>query len=123
MTVGAVTAQLRTTDLEASIRFWTEGVGLELDFLYGNFYAGIRTAGGGLFHLKHVDTPDPSIAYVRHGDHLHLYIDTDDAHAMVAALARRGIDPVTPLHETDWGTREFAILDDQGHTIYFGEIL
>jgi len=122
VTIGAVTAQLRTTDLEASIRFWTEVVGLEIDFVYGPFYAGIR-AGGSVFHLKHVDEPDPSIAYVRRGDHLHLYLETDDAPGMIAALAEKGIDPVTPLHETDWGTREFAILDDQGHTIYFGEIL
>ena len=120
--IGVVTAQLRTTDLEASIRFWTEAVGLELDFVYGDFYAGIST-GAGLFHLKHVDAPDPSIAFVRQGDHFHLYLDTDDARDALAALAAKGIHPVTPLHETDWGTREFAILDDQGHTIYFGERL
>jgi uncharacterized glyoxalase superfamily protein PhnB len=28
---------------------------------------------------------------------------------------------VKALHDTDWGTREFAIKDDQGHTLYFGE--
>ena len=26
-----------------------------------------------------------------------------------------------PLHETLWARREFAIRDDQGHTLYFGE--
>jgi hypothetical protein len=25
------------------------------------------------------------------------------------------------VHETDWGTREFVIKDDPGHTLYFGE--
>jgi hypothetical protein len=25
------------------------------------------------------------------------------------------------VHETAWGTREFVIKDDQGHTLYFGE--
>jgi len=122
VTVRAVTAQLRTTDLEGSIAFWTQAVGLELAFLYSDFYAGIR-AGAGIFHLKHVDTPDPSIAYVEAGRHLHLYLDVDDAKAMVAALEARGIRPMIPLHETDWGTLEFAIFDDQGHTIYFGETL
>jgi uncharacterized glyoxalase superfamily protein PhnB len=28
---------------------------------------------------------------------------------------------VTALHDTPWGTREFVIKDDQGHTLYFGE--
>ena len=25
------------------------------------------------------------------------------------------------VHDTAWGTKEFAIKDSQGHTIYFGE--
>jgi catechol 2,3-dioxygenase-like lactoylglutathione lyase family enzyme len=25
------------------------------------------------------------------------------------------------VHETAWGTRELAIKDNQGHTVYFGE--
>jgi hypothetical protein len=25
------------------------------------------------------------------------------------------------LHETPWATRELAVKDDQGHTLYFGE--
>jgi len=25
------------------------------------------------------------------------------------------------VHETPWGTREFAVKDDQGHTLYFGQ--
>jgi len=28
---------------------------------------------------------------------------------------------VKDVHETAWGTREFVIKDDQGHTVYFGE--
>lgn len=120
MSVGAVTAQLRTTDLQGSVRFWTEAVGLELEFLYDDFYAGIRT-GAGAFHLKLVDTPDPSMAYVEAGRHFHLYLDTDDARRMLDSLAAHGIQPRIPLHETEWGTIEFAIFDDQGHTIYFGE--
>jgi len=36
-------------------------------------------------------------------------------------LARRGVPIVTALHETPWGTREFVIRGDQGHTLYFSE--
>jgi catechol 2,3-dioxygenase-like lactoylglutathione lyase family enzyme len=54
MAVTNITPQLRTIDLENSIRFYTERVGLELAFRHSNFYAGIR-AGGGSFHLKLVD--------------------------------------------------------------------
>jgi catechol 2,3-dioxygenase-like lactoylglutathione lyase family enzyme len=60
MLISGVTPQLRTRDLDASIRFYTEKVGLTLEFRHSDFYAGIR-AGDQVFHLKHVDSTDPSI--------------------------------------------------------------
>ena len=54
MHISGAIAQLRTTDLAESIRFYTTKVGLTLEFQYMDFYAGIR-AGSQLFHLKLVD--------------------------------------------------------------------
>jgi catechol 2,3-dioxygenase-like lactoylglutathione lyase family enzyme len=120
MTITGAIAQLRTTDLAGSIRFYTETLGLTLEFQYRDFYAGIR-AGGQLFHLKLVDEPDPSVEYVDGGEHFHLYFETDDAVAAAAALRRRGVPLVKDVHDTAWGTKEFVIKDDQGHTLYFGQ--
>jgi catechol 2,3-dioxygenase-like lactoylglutathione lyase family enzyme len=120
MQVSSATAQLRTTNIAESIRFYTTKVGLTLDFHYHDFYAGIR-AGSQLFHLKLSDEKDPSIAFVDDGEHFHLYFQTDDAAAAAAALKSNGVQLVKEVHETAWGTREFAIKDDQGHTLYFGE--
>jgi catechol 2,3-dioxygenase-like lactoylglutathione lyase family enzyme len=61
-----VIAQLRTTDLAGTIRFYTEMMGLTLDFQYEDFYAGIR-AGRQVFHLKRVAETDPSIEFVDRG--------------------------------------------------------
>lgn len=120
MITGAV-AQLRTTDLEGSIAFWTERVGLPLAFRYRDFYAGIGT-GAALFHLKRVDEADPSIPWVRAGGHLHLYLTAEDAAASAAQMQARGVVLTAPLRDKAWGTREFAFRDDQGHTIHVGEI-
>ena len=122
MRISSAIAQLRTTDLHASIDFYVAQVGLTLAFQYEDFYAGIR-AGGQLFHLKLVDEKDPSIAFVDRGEHFHLYLETDDAVATAEALERNGVPLVKGVHETDWGTKEFVIKDDQGHTLYFGERL
>jgi catechol 2,3-dioxygenase-like lactoylglutathione lyase family enzyme len=122
MKISSAIAQLRTTDLPASIRFYTEKVGLTLEFQYEDFYAGIR-AGDQLFHLKHVDEKDPSIDYVDEEGHFHLYFETDDAAATAEALKKNGVPLVTDVHETAWNTRELVIHDDQGHTLYFGEAL
>jgi catechol 2,3-dioxygenase-like lactoylglutathione lyase family enzyme len=120
MRISSAIAQLRTTDLAESIRFYTTKVGLTLAFQYQDFYAGIR-AGSQLFHLKLVDQKDPSIDFVDRGEHFHLYLETDDAQAAADALKKNGVRLAKDVHETAWGTREFVIKDDQGHTLYFGE--
>jgi catechol 2,3-dioxygenase-like lactoylglutathione lyase family enzyme len=120
MAISSVITQLRTTNLSQSIRFYTEKVGLTLEFQYQDFYAGIR-AGNQVFHLKLVDEKDPSIAFVDKGDHFHLYFGTDDVQAIADALKRNGVRLVKDVHDTPWGTRELAIKDDQGHTLYFGQ--
>lgn len=122
MPITGAIAQLRTTNLAESIRFYTEKVGLVLDFQFEDFYAGIR-AGDQLFHLKLADHKDPTIQVVDEGDHFHLYFGTDDAIGTAEALKRKGVALVRDVHDTDWGTREFVIHDDQGHTLYFGQRL
>jgi catechol 2,3-dioxygenase-like lactoylglutathione lyase family enzyme len=111
---------LRTTDLQASIRFYTTSLGLELEFQHEDFYAGIR-AGNQTFHLKLVDTKDPSIDVVERDGHLHLYFETPDVVTAAEEVRRAGVPLVEDVHSTAWRTREFVIRDDQGHTLYFGE--
>ena len=120
MRISGVIAQLRTTNLAESIRFYTTQIGLALEFQHEDFYAAVR-AGDQLIHLKLVDERDPSIDFVEQGDHFHLYLATDDAVSAAASLRQRGIRLVKDVHETPWGTLEFAIKDDQGHTLYFGQ--
>ncbi|MES2713364.1 MAG: VOC family protein [Pseudomonadota bacterium] len=120
MRVLGVAPQLRTTDLEASITFWTQVMNQALAFRVGDFYAGIQ-AGAQVIHLKRVDAPDPSIAFVAQGDHLHLWLETDDVDAAAAALLARGAALRSPPHDTDWGTRELILVDDQGHTIHLAQ--
>jgi catechol 2,3-dioxygenase-like lactoylglutathione lyase family enzyme len=122
MRILSITPQLRTTDLDASIRFYTEKLGFSVEFQFEGFYAGIR-AGNASFHLKLVDDPDPSIPFVVEGEHLHLYFGVEDAVAAAAELKQRGVPLTQEVRDTEWGTREFALRDDQGHTLYFGQRL
>ena len=71
--------------------------------------------------LKLVDEVDSSIAFVDQGEHFHLYLETDDVVAAAERLRLAGVDFEREVHETPWGTREFVIKDDQGHTLYFGQ--
>jgi len=120
MTISRIVPQLRTTDFAASLDFYTNKLGLAIEFQYRDFYAGLRS-GSQMFHLKQVDERDPSIDYVDEEGHLHLYFVTDDIDAVAAQLKSKGVPLVKDVHETDWSTRELVIRDDQGHTLYFGQ--
>jgi len=122
MNITGIAPQLRTTDIGASIDFYTRKLGFVVEFNYEDFYVGLR-AGNQLIHLKHVDEKDPSIDYVDEGGHLHLYLQTTYVTAAAARLKSFGVPLVEDVHETPWRTREIVIRDDQGHTLYLGEPL
>lgn len=122
MKISGASCQLWTTDLAQSIDFYTDKIGLTLEFRYEDFYAGIR-AGEQVFHLKYVCEKDPTIDFVDENGHFHLYIGTDNADELAATLKNNGVEFAEEVHDTDWGSKEFVIKDDQGHTIYFGQNL
>ncbi len=122
MTVSGVIPQLRTTNLDDSIDFYVSKLGFALEFRYSDFYAGIKV-GAHSFHLKLIDSTDPSIAFVSEEGHLHLYFPTDDVDAEAERLRRNGVVLRGDVADTEWGTREFWIQDNQGHVLYFGQRL
>src|SRR5688572_19563713 len=103
MLITNLSPQLRTTDLAASIQFYTKQLGFTVEFQYEDFYAGIR-AGEQVFHLKQIDEKDPSIDFVNDGDHFHLYLLTDDASSAAQVLQNNGVTLVREVHDTPWGT-------------------
>lgn len=120
MTVLGVVPQIRTTNMNASIDFYTSILGMDEKFRYQDFYAGI-SAGGQTFHLKLVDEVDPSIEFVEKGNHLHLYFLTDDVEALASECKAKGLSFYKELEKTPWDTWEFAVRDNQGHILYFGQ--
>jgi catechol 2,3-dioxygenase-like lactoylglutathione lyase family enzyme len=122
MTVLGVVPQLRTTSLDESIDFYVSKLGFVLEFRYSDFYAGIKV-GIQSFHLKLVDSQDPGIPFVSEGGHLHLYFPIDDADAEALRLRRNGVMLREGVVDTQWGTREFWVDDNQGHVLCFGQRL
>ena len=120
MAASGVIPQVRTTNLDESIDFYVAKLGFELAFKYDDFYAGIKV-GEQSFHLKLVDTQDPSIPFVSEGGHLHLYFTTSDVDADARKLKRNGVVFRQDVADTAWGMREFLVIDNQGHVLCFGQ--
>lgn len=121
MRITGVIPQLRTTNLHESIDFYVSKLGFALAFTYDDFYAGIQVGAQSL-HLKLVDHVDPSIAFVATEGHLHVYFTTDDVDGEARRLRRNGVVLRDDVADTPWGTREFSLLDPQGHVLHFGQV-
>lgn len=119
MRITSVATQLRVVDLERALQFYVGTLGFEEEFRFRDFYAGV-TAGGTAIHLKKIDGTDPSAAFVREGDHLHVYIRVMDLDAASQDL-RDKVEIVYPITTKPWGDREFTIRDPDGHTIYLAQ--
>ena len=63
----------------------------------------------------------PVLAGATIGGSVPLYVDTDDAEGLYADLDAAGVEVVKSPHTTDFGWRQFAVLDCNGNVLRFGE--
>jgi catechol 2,3-dioxygenase-like lactoylglutathione lyase family enzyme len=109
---------LSVTDLAASVRFYCDVLGLELDFLWGEppSYGRVRHTGDGAPIYIHL-SPAPPASIAPCELRLHVGRDVDGLHA---AYAARGADVGPAPRNQPWGLREFELRDPDGHLLIFG---
>ena len=113
---------LRATDARALIRFLVDVVGFEETAVYGEgdvvHHAELSWPLGGGIMLGSVrddatDGPTPA-------GQCSAYIVVDEPDALCARMQAGGANVVVDLHDTDYGSRDFAIRDPEGNRWYFG---
>lgn len=119
MTVESCIPVIPSADLEKSLRFWVEGLGLTID-------REMRQEGrlvGCMVHNEHVyfwlnqraGTADKPENY--HG--IQLYWSPTDIYATRERLKQLGFD-VSEIMDRDYGQTEFFLTDDDGFSHCFG---
>ena len=119
MIVESCIPVIPSADIEKSLRFWVEGLGLIMD-------REMRLEGrliGCMVHNKHIyfwlnqraGTP------VKPGDYngIQLYWTTADIHETRERLKQLGYD-VSDIVDRDYGQTEFFLTDDDGYSHCFG---
>lgn len=119
MYITSLATQLRVANLDRALHFYTDTLGFVEEFRYRDVHAAVH-AGGTSLHLKQVDTIDPSIEFVRNGDHLHLFVRVIDLEETFRELLGK-VEIVHPITTKTSGDREFTIRDPDGHTICLAE--
>jgi len=111
-----VVPQLRMTDAARSRAFYVEQLGFQVDWEH-QFEPGlplflqITRAGQTLFLTAHAGDCEPGGA---------VYFWVPDVDACYTAFTARGVRPVKPVGDTDYGVREFLIHDPDGNRLRFG---
>jgi uncharacterized glyoxalase superfamily protein PhnB len=114
---------LRARDARALIKFLTEAFGFSEVVVYGEgdqvAHAQLSWPPGGGIMLGSAreDQQDPWA--LRPGS-FGAYVVTDEPDALFARAAAAGATVVRELHETDYGSRDFAVRDPEGNLWSFG---
>ena len=114
--------QLLVTDLARSLSFFTEKLGFETQFSYGEppFYAQVAR-GAAHLNLRCVPEPlaDPSLA--RREGYLAASICVDSIKELFLEYQANGVEFAQHLRTEPWGARTFIVADPDGNLILFAE--
>ena len=102
------------SDLSKSIEFYTETLGFQLDFIYGEpqFYAGLFKDSIEL-HLVSKNLRQPAGSG-------NLSILTDEVDDLHQKLIEAKVQIIVPPDDRDYGLRDFSCKDLDGNIIVFG---
>jgi uncharacterized glyoxalase superfamily protein PhnB len=114
---------LRARDARALIRFLVDVVGFEETAVYGEgdvvHHAQLSWPLGGGIMLGSVREVEGDPWPVPPGTSA-AYVVADDIDALHARVAAAGVEITDPPHDTDYGSRDFAMRDPEGNRWSFG---
>ena len=114
---------LRARDARALIRFLADAFGFEETAVYGEgdivHHAQLSWPPGGGIMLGSARPADGDSWPVQPGSY-GCYVVTDDPDGLFARATAAGAEVISGLHETDYGSRDFAVRDPEGNRWSFG---
>ena len=129
MTMGAVSRTARLTgvapqflvdDLDASIGYYRDKLGFDVDFCYESFYAGVSRDGFAI-HLKCAPKTLSDRAHRKQSEHLDAYFSVSGVTALHDELRSRGALITRSLEARPWSCLDFYVEDPDGYILCFSE--
>lgn len=119
MPVNSCIPVIPSLDLEKSLRFWVEGLGLAMDrpMRRDGKLIGCMVHNERLYFWLNERPGSPIVPEDYEG--IRLYWAPDDLHALRERLQRLGY-AVSEIEDRDYGQTEFFVTDDDGYSHCFG---
>ena len=117
-TLLAAEPQLFVADIKASCEFYTQKLGFQIAFTYGDppFYGQVFRDGARL-NLRHLD--EPAFRPELRGDLLSASITLDDPEPLFLEFQAAGVAFAKTLKTEPWGAQTFIVRDPDGSLILF----
>ena len=115
---------VRARDARALIRFLVDAFGFEETVVYGEGdvvnHAQLSWPPGGGIMLGSVREDAAEDHWPVQPGSLGAYVVTDDPDGLFARAVAAGAEVIAELHDTDYGSRDFAVRDPEGNRWSFG---
>ena len=115
---------LRARDARALIRFLVDAFGFEETAVYGEgdivHHAQLSWPSGGGVMLGSAARPGAEDQWPLQPGGFGAYVVTDDPDGLFTRATAAGAEVLSGLHETDYGSRDFAVRDPEGNRWSFG---
>lgn len=121
-TLNSVAPQLFVADIKSSCEFFTEKLGFEVDFVYGDppFYGQVKRDNA-RFILRQVD--EPVFTDARERESLLAAAVTvataDEIKQLFLSYQTEGVQFHQTLKKEPWGARTFVVKDPDGNLVLF----
>jgi uncharacterized glyoxalase superfamily protein PhnB len=115
---------LRARDARGLIKFLVEAFGFEETVVYGDgdqvHHAQLSWPGGGGVMLGSAREEGTEDSWPLRPGTFGAYVVTDDPDGLFARATAAGAKVLRELYDTDYGSRDFAVLDPEGNHWSFG---
>ena len=119
MKIESVTPMLRTWDLEATVAFYNEVLGFDCEGLEPEWGWATISCGGFQVMFAGPNEHEGDVEPAFTGSIYFRVSDVDDMWSMVEGR----VQVCYPPEDFDYGMREFAIYDNNGYLLQFGQAL
>jgi catechol 2,3-dioxygenase-like lactoylglutathione lyase family enzyme len=106
-------------DINLSIKFYTNELNFDIDFLYEDFYAGIIKDGYSI-HLKVSDYSIEKRKNKKNNEDINITFSVSNIKDLYEELSHKSIEIVQTLRDMPYG-KEFYVADPDGNIISFLE--
>ena len=117
--IRKMSPQLKVTDIDRAVSFYTKKLGFDIDFRYQDFYVSI-VRGDYSIHLKSSDSFKGKKKANKEDIDLDIVFAVDGIEDLYKEISSKSVDIIQPLRKMPYG-KEFYIADPDGNILGFAE--